>query len=61
MAYWWCTDHNTVEGDSGCRAEVRLGPYPTEEAASHALSNVAERNKEQDAKDEAWEERGERT
>jgi hypothetical protein len=60
MAYWWCTDHKTVEGDQGCRAEVRLGPYPTAEAAQHALESVAERNAQLDAEDEAWEERGER-
>ena len=55
MAYWWCTDHKTVEGDSGCRAEVRLGPYPTREAADHALQSVQERNEKLDAEDEAWE------
>ena len=55
MAYWWCTDHKTVEGDSGCRAEVRLGPYPTAEAAEHALLSVQERNEKLDAEDEAWE------
>ena len=55
MAYWWCTDHKTVEGDSGCRAEVRLGPYPTREAAEHALQSVQERNEKLDAEDEEWE------
>ena len=55
MAYWWCTDHNTVEGDSGCRAEVRLGPYPTQDAAEHALQAVQERNEKLDAEDEEWE------
>lgn len=60
MAYWWCLDHKSVEGDNGCRAEVRLGPYPTEDAAAHALESVAERNRQLDAEDEAWEERGER-
>ncbi|MGB8651469.1 MAG: hypothetical protein WCD35_12495 [Mycobacteriales bacterium] len=56
MAYFWCTDHHAVEGDAGCRAEVRLGPYPTREAAEHALQGVAERNARLDAEDEAWEE-----
>jgi hypothetical protein len=55
MAYWWCTDHNTVEGDSGCRAEVRLGPYPTQDAAQAALQSVKERNERLDAEDEAYE------
>ena len=55
MAYWWCTDHNTVEKDGQCRAEVRLGPYPTADAAEHALQSVEERNEKLDAEDEAWE------
>ena len=55
MAYWWCTDHNTVEADGGCRAEVRLGPYATSDAAQHALQSVKERNERLDAEDEAYE------
>ena len=58
MAYYWCTDHHTVEGEEdGCRAEVRLGPYPTRQAAEHALQTVKERNERLDAEDEAWEDR----
>ena len=56
MSYWWCTDHNAVESDEGCRAEVRLGPYPTREAAEHALQSVDERNEKLDAEDKAWDE-----
>jgi hypothetical protein len=56
MAFYWCTDHHAVEGeDDGCRDEVRLGPYPTREAAEHALQSVRERNERLDAEDEAWE------
>jgi len=55
MTYWWCTDHNAVEGDERCRAEVRLGPYPTRDAAERALQSVQERNEKIDAEDEAWE------
>lgn len=58
MAFWWCTDHDAVETDEGCRGEVRLGPYPTREAAARALQTVRERNERLDAEDEAWE-RGE--
>lgn len=54
MSYWWCTDHNAVEGAEGCRGEVRLGPYPTEGEAAHALQHVQERNERLDAEDEAW-------
>ena len=55
MSFWWCTDHNAVEGDGSCRAEVRLGPYPTADAAQHALQSVKERNERLDAEDEAYE------
>ena len=54
MAYYWCTDHKAVEDESGCRAEVRLGPFPTREAAEHALQTVAEREQQYDAEDRAW-------
>lgn len=56
MEFFWCTDHHAVEEGAGCRAEVRLGPYPTREAAERALQSVAERNARLDAEDEAWEE-----
>jgi hypothetical protein len=55
MDYYWCTDHHAVEEEDGCRAEVRLGPYPTRETAARALESVAERNARLDAEDEAWE------
>lgn len=54
MAFYWCTDHHTVEGESGCRSEVRLGPYSSEQEAQHALQSVAERNDKLDAEDRAW-------
>ena len=43
-----CLKHHTVEGEAGCKAADRLGPYDTAEEAAHALEKVAERN-------EAWE------
>lgn len=54
MAYFWCTDHHAVEDETGCRAEVRLGPYADAAAAARALESVAERNERLDAEDEAW-------
>jgi hypothetical protein len=54
MPFFWCTDHHAVEDEHGCRAEVRLGPYPTREAAERALQSVQKRNEELDAEDEAW-------
>lgn len=42
--YFFCTKHNTVEGEEGCRATDRLGPYDSAEEASHALEKAAERS-----------------
>jgi hypothetical protein len=49
--WWFCLRHKTVEGDDGCPGKDRLGPYPTREAAAHALETVQERNKQWDAQD----------
>lgn len=55
MSYYWCTDHHAVEDEHGCRAEVRLGPFPSREAAERALETVRERNEKADAEDREWE------
>jgi hypothetical protein len=44
--YWYCLKHHQVEGEQGCRAADRLGPYPTEAEAARALDKVAERNED---------------
>ena len=49
QSWYFCVKHQTVEGDDGCPAKDRLGPYPTREAAEHALDRVHERNEEWDA------------
>jgi hypothetical protein len=49
--WWYCLKHHTVEPEQGCKAENRLGPYPTREAAEHALETVRRRNEEWDAQD----------
>jgi hypothetical protein len=49
--WWFCLKHHTVEPEQGCKAENRLGPYPTREAAEHALATVRRRNEEWDAQD----------
>lgn len=48
MSYFFCLKHHAVEGEDGCRAKDRLGPYETEAEAARALEKVEERN-------EAWE------
>jgi hypothetical protein len=49
--WWFCLRHNTVEDTPTCPGRDRLGPYPTKEAAEHALETVRERNEEWDAQD----------
>ena len=49
--WWFCLRHNTVESDERCPGKDRLGPYPTREAAEHALETVRNRNEEWDAQD----------
>jgi hypothetical protein len=47
MAFWFCLKHHAVEGEHGCPAKDRLGPYETEAEAARALEIAAERT-------EAW-------
>ncbi len=51
--WFYCLDHKQVEPENGCRAEVRLGPYPTREEAAKALETAERRNLEWD-NDPAW-------
>jgi len=47
MSYWFCLHHMAVEPDVGCAHAERLGPYPDEKAAAHALDRAKSRS-------EAW-------
>lgn len=51
--YYFCLDHHTVEGEDGCRAADRLGPYSSREEAEGALAKVQQRNEEWD-NDPKW-------
>ena len=51
--FYFCTKHNTVEGEDGCRAADRLGPYDTADEASHAYEIAAARTKAWD-NDPEW-------
>lgn len=51
--FYYCLTHKAVETEKGCKASDRLGPYPTREAAEHALEKVQERNEAWD-NDPAW-------
>jgi hypothetical protein len=50
--WWFCLKHMAVEHGAGCPGKDRLGPYPTREAAEHALETVKQRNEEWDAQND---------
>lgn len=56
--WFYCIKHGTTEQGAGCRATDRLGPYPTREAAAHALESAAERTRAEDRSDEDWDDSG---
>jgi hypothetical protein len=53
--WFYCLDHRTVEPIDGCRAAVRIGPFPTRDEAAAALETVERRNREWD-NDPEWSE-----
>jgi hypothetical protein len=57
MASWyWCLDHNRVEGDdSSCPPDRRMGPYASEDEARNWRDKVDARNDKWDAEDREWE------
>jgi hypothetical protein len=52
---WWYSlrTHGVEDDDGPTPGKDRLGPYPTPEAAAHALEDVQRRNEEWDAQDKA--------
>ncbi len=53
--FYWCIRHNRVESDANlCPAKHRIGPFASEEDASHALEKVQERNESWEAEDKRW-------
>jgi hypothetical protein len=46
MKWYYCLVHNRVEQEKGCANSERLGPYETEEQASHAFEIARKRNEE---------------
>ncbi len=51
--YYYCVKHHRVEGEDGCRAIDRLGPYDTREEAERALETAEARNEDWD-NDPVW-------
>lgn len=56
--WYYCLDHKAVEGRDGCSPGSRFGPYPTREAAEHAMEKVAERNEQWERQDREWDNPG---
>lgn len=52
--YWYCMEHRRVEKYEDTDSANRIGPFPTEDAAAHALETIHEREKAYDAEDSAW-------
>ncbi|MBW1596512.1 hypothetical protein [Streptomyces sp. JJ38] len=44
--WYYCLKHRTVEEGPQCGALDRFGPYPSREAAAHAMETARERNEE---------------
>jgi len=53
MAYYFCLNHHAVEGEDGCKAKDRLGPYESYADAQNALEIAAQRTKEWE-EDPVW-------
>lgn len=55
MAYWFNINTGTVETDENrSRGEDVMGPYATEEEATHALETARAKTERWDEEDRAW-------
>jgi hypothetical protein len=53
--WYWCLRHRRAEdAEHACRAEDRLGPYPSKEDAEHWRERAQARNERWEAEDRAW-------
>jgi hypothetical protein len=52
--FWFCMKHRRVEKFEDTDSANRIGPFPTPDAAAHALETIREREKAYDAEDSAW-------
>lgn len=53
--WYWCFDHNRAEAEGQqCRAESRLGPYRTKQAAEDWKSTAEQRNEVWEEQDREW-------
>lgn len=53
--FYWCLDHKMVEtADTGCARDRQLGPYASEDAATHWKEQFDARNEALDKEDRDW-------
>ena len=52
--YWWCLTHDRVEPGDVCKAEHRLGPYRSAEAAAGWREQHGQREETWDEEDRRW-------
>jgi hypothetical protein len=52
--YWFCMEHRRVEKYDETDSKNRIGPFPTADAAAHALETIAEREKAYEKEDSSW-------
>jgi hypothetical protein len=50
--WFYCLKHKRVEQGPGCPDRDRMGPYDSENEATHALERAKERNEEWEAKND---------
>jgi hypothetical protein len=50
--WFYCLKHKRVEQGAGCPDRDRMGPYDSENEATHALQRAKERNEEWEAKND---------
>ncbi len=48
--WFYCVKHHKAEEGPECPSKNRLGPYPSKAAAEQAMTLVAERNQDWDAR-----------
>jgi hypothetical protein len=53
--WWYCMQHRRVERFDETDSANRIGPWPSADAAAHALQTIHEREKAYEAADAEWE------
>lgn len=52
--WYWCLSHQQVEPAGQCRADDRMGPYESPEAAARWKEKFSDRQAQQEQSKDAW-------